>query len=168
MKKLISLIALLGLFTYNTQAQTITTVNATAEGLNSIITNGARILSVTLTASSTNTAFVRFVDSYATNLTYTLSSYTNFITYATNIVSVYTTPAGVSQTNTNSGVYTVKQTVAASTNNYPTITTMSAGTNATVTWTPTTGNASGQMIMRGLTATNDNACTITVRYVNAY
>ncbi|MDO8335173.1 MAG: hypothetical protein Q7T74_00095 [Candidatus Saccharibacteria bacterium] len=162
-KQLIMITSLILALAFNANAQITTTVSPTGASTNSIVANSARILSITVTASATNTATVRFVDSGTTNLTYTIGSYTNTITYATNIVSSFVTFTGVTNNTTNAGVYTVVNTVAASTNSYPTITTIAAGANATVTWTP----APGQIVIRGVTSTNDLPADITIRYVNS-
>lgn len=118
---------------------------------NSLLTAGARVTQVVIANAGTNATTVALLDAPSTSTTYTLSAYTNFSTITTNITQIITTPGGVSQTNTISGVYQVSNPVAASTNTYPLGLLYTIPASSTVTYTPS-GN--GLLLMRGALLTN--------------
>lgn len=163
----LTLIAALVLAINTAQAQSSASVSPSAAARNTMITNASRILSVTIANASAATLGVTLFDAgynSTTNLTWTNSAYTNTITYTTNIVTSYVTTTGVTNSLTNSGIFTVINTVSAATNSFPTVNTLSAPAGETVVWVPT----GGYIVSRGLIATNNTNCTITVQYVPAF
>lgn len=133
---------------------------ATAAATNSIIQASARIQSIIIANDVASALTVKFFDAPTNVLTYVNAAYTNYLSYTTNIVSVYTTPAGVLQTNTNSGIYTYASTVSAATNAYRTVATINVGASGTTVYYPT----NGLIVAFGLCVTNNTNCTITTTY----
>lgn len=166
MKNLLKSLLVIGMLAFANQSfgATASVVASTASTANSILTSGARVTQVTIANAGTNATTLAILDAPSTTYTYTLSAYTNWSTITTNITQVYTTPSGVSQTNTLSGVYQVANPVAASTNVYPAGLVYTIPASSTVTYTPS-GN--GLLLMRGALLTNSAAggnMTVTLTY----
>lgn len=136
------------------------TATVTTASTNSLITVGARIQSYVVANSSAATCTIKFFDAPSTSLTYTNPAYTNYVSYTTNIVTSYVTYSGVTNSLTNSGLYSYSSTVAAATNNYRTIVTLTVPAGETVTYTPTDGT----LVSFGLTSTNSTNAAITITY----
>lgn len=91
-----------------------------------------KVTGLSLTAAATAATTVTLIDSPTNALTYVVPSYTNTVSYATNMTISWTNYWG--NVNTNYGTFLVDNTnnvVAAITNNYPVRYTLSATTNTT-------------------------------------
>lgn len=164
--KYLAVIGMLVGLTASAQTQTAT-VSTSAAARNTMITNAARLLSVTIANDTAQPLTVKLFDAgynASTNLTWTNSAYTNTISYTTNIVTSYVTTTGVTNSLTNAGIFTVINSVSAATNSYPTVNTLSIPASDSVVWAPT----GGFLVSRGLIATNNTNCTITIQYVPAF
>lgn len=153
MKKLLKSLLVIGCLLVANQsfgATASVTVSAAAT-TNSLLSAGARVTQVVIANAGTNATTLALLDAPSTSTTFTLSAYTNFSTITTNITQIITTPGGVSQTNTISGVYQVSNPVSASTNTYPLGLLYTIPASSTVTYTPA-GN--GLLLMRGALLTN--------------
>ena len=137
-----------------------TTTLATVGGSNSIFGVSGRVQSIIVANNAASAATVTFYDSPTNTFTYVNGAYTNYVSYSTNIVQVITLPSGVLQTNTNSGVFTVAQVVAASTNSYRQVATLNVAANATLVYYPT----NGLLVAFGLSETNNTNVTITTTW----
>ena len=159
--KLTNIIAAIMLFvSLNAFASDSVTLTVTTASTSMVYTNSARVQAITIanTAASANT--VTFYDAPSTVLTNIVGAYTNYVQFATNIVSVYVTPSGISQTNTVAGIYTAAQAVAQSTNNYSTLGSFAVPANTTITFSP----VSGWLAAFGVAMANTTNATVTVTY----
>lgn len=126
----------------------------------SVSSSGIYIASVTIQNATGVTGTVRLIDAPSTSLTYTRGSFTVPSSYTTNYVTTYTNINGVTTSVTNSALFSLNTTVAASTNNYKTINLFTVPANTTVTWTP----VNGAYTVYGLLVTNNAVCTMTTSY----
>lgn len=133
---------------------------ATAAATNNIFTGSGRVQSIIIANDVASALTVKFFDAPSTNLTYSLGAYTNYLSYTTNIVTSYITPAGVTQLTTNSGVFTYANTVASSTPAYRTVATLNLAASTSMVYYPT----NGLIVTFGLSVTNNTNCTITTTY----
>jgi len=123
MKKLLVILGL-GLATY-ANAQLFYTTNNMAAGLRTVIPQAITLQSLQITGTS-NT-IVRFYDGPTTNVT---GAYSNYTTFVTNRVSTFVSvQTGLTNTVTNTVLYTLVSAVAASTNNVNPILTLNIGAN---------------------------------------
>lgn len=154
----------LALFVACFQLQAVDVSTAvTGAGTNNIFTGSGRISQIVIANDVASALTVKFYDAPSTNLTYSQGQYTNYVSYTTNIISVYTTPSGISQTNTNTGTFTYKQTVSSSTPAYRIVSTIDVPASTTVTFVPT----GGLLVANGLTVTNNTNVTFTTTYTPA-
>ena len=105
MKKLITLITLLGSLTFCFgQADTIYVTNNMAVGIATISTQPGILTSLTAYSTNTSPTIVLLYDGYylATNVTWT-----NYTTYTTNVVTSYVTTTGITNNLTNLVIKTV-------------------------------------------------------------
>jgi hypothetical protein len=130
-----------------------------------VVTGALKVTQVIVSASATNVANLKFVDTLTNSLTVTNAAYTNILTYATNVTQIYTNYYGVIQTNilTNQLV-DVTNTVAAATNNCNIPLSYNVATNATVTT-----SSAGYYFVNGLWITNAAApgsgpATVSITY----
>lgn len=126
----------------------------------SVASSGIYIASVTIQNATGVTDTVRLIDAPSTSLTYTRGSFTVPTSYTTNYVSTYTNINGVVTSVTNSALFTLNTTVAATTNSYRTINLFTVPANTTVTWTP----VNGAYTVYGLLVTNNAVSTMTTSY----
>lgn len=99
------------------QAQTITSGGLTGATNNLVSTVGQSITYLTLTdTSGTNNLVIVYDNDVATTTNIVRPAYTAKSYYATNIVNSYTNPFGVTQSVTNSVLYPLETSVAATTN----------------------------------------------------
>lgn len=158
MKTLTKLFLSLLLVTASFAAENTTAV--TGAGTNNLINTGSRITQIIIANNVASALSVKFYDAPSTNLTYVQNAYTNYVSYTTNIVSVYTTPSGISQTNTNSGTFTYAQTVSSNSPAYRIVGTFEVPASTTVTYVPT----GGLLVINGLSVTNNTNVTFTTTY----
>lgn len=165
MKRFINTLVIAGLLLLCNSAKAAT-ASSVFTGTNTLVafTAAANIQSIVVVNAGASAATFTFTDSSVTNATFVLSAYTNYTSYTTNIVTVFTTFSGVNQTNTNTGIFTVVQTVAQSTNNYRNVLTLVVPANTTTTFTP----VGGVQVSRGLTVQTQTAnatnATVTTTY----
>jgi hypothetical protein len=118
----------------------------------------------TSSATGSSNSYVTIVDTPTNLLTYVQSPYTNTLTYATNYVWNYTNYYGIATTNTNFAIIDIPQTVAQSTNNYP------SASFAAASGTTFNANNPNMLIKYGLWATNTSAAncpgTLTIVYTS--
>lgn len=168
MKNIIKSLIVIGALMFANQsfAATATVSVSAAASTNSLLSAGARVTSVVIANSGTNATTFALLDAPSTTTTYTVGAYTNWTSVSTNITQVYTTPSGVSQTNTLTGVYQVANPVSASTNTYPAALLFTVPASTTVTYTP---GGNGLLLMRGALLTNGTpggTLNITATYYN--
>jgi len=163
MKKLLSIIAALAcLVVVNVEGASATGVYTSA-ATNSLLSVGGVAKSLLIANSAASASTVTFFDAPSTDLTYTLAAYTNTTSYTTNLTNVYVTTTGISQTNISENVLVIlKQQVAASTNNYATISTFTVPASSTLTYT---FGGAGTRFMNGVCVTNSTNANITLTYV---
>jgi len=158
MKKIFSILALVGLIAFNSPAQNTTTIVA-ASGTNVVLSAPYHLLSITALAAVAQT--LDFYDSGTTNLFYTNAAYVTRTSYATNVTNVIAgsaTTTGIPQTNIYSGIWTYSVTNAASTNTLPKIATIILGVNVPITLPV------NDRLIRGLAVTTTNDATVSVTY----
>jgi hypothetical protein len=164
MKKILLSISLLAALSISAFADT-GTVTAKPGTYGYLLTGPIKVTQLVVTATTaTNTAGL-LIDSPTNTLTYTLSAYTNTVSYLTNLPTIYTNYFGVLSTNADSGgtnwvLVDVNQSVAASTNSYPTIGVASPASTAT------TINNMNSYFFRGFGITNNSSgnMSVTVTY----
>lgn len=123
MKKLLALLGLT--LALNANAQRFYVTNGMAAGLRVIIPQAVTLQSLQITGTS-NT-IVRLYDGPTTNVTAAYSNYTTFVTNrVSSFVSVQT---GLTNTVTNTVLYTLVQAVAAATNDVSPVLTLNIGAN---------------------------------------
>ena len=164
MKRFIITIVALFAFAFIANAQTplTKTVNYSAAGTNSAISDtGIVIYKMTITASNAVTKLALF-DAPSTALTWTRSAYNSRTGYITNIVSTYIDAySGRTNLTTNSTWYSYIVTNDQATVSYPSAGVWNIAANATVEITP----ANPLLINRGLLFTNSAPCDITIDYM---
>lgn len=141
-----------------------TTGPLAANSSNSIFQVSGRVVQMVLANNDATATTLRFYDAPTNRLNYTNAAYTNYITYTTNIVSVITLPSGVLQTNTNSGVFTVAQTVAAAATFYRNVATVVIPASSTIVYSPT----NGLLVGFGFAVTNVGNATITTTWYPSF
>lgn len=166
MKNLLKSLIVIGALLFASQSfgATATVTVSAAATTNSLLSVGSRVTQVVMANAGTNATVLALLDAPSTLTTYTNGAYTNWSTISTNITQVYTTPSGVSQTNTLTGVYQVSTAVAAATNNYPPSLLYVIPASSTVTFTP---QGNGMLFMRGTLLTNGapgGNLTVTLTY----
>lgn len=158
MKKLIAFL-LLGLGLVSSQAATVS-ATPTAASTNSLLSSSSIIKQIVVANPSSAALTFRLIDAPSTDLTYTISSYTNFLTYTTNMSVTHVTSMGVTNTNTWTGQFSLSQTVAASTNDYASVWSYVVPAGESVTFTP----ISTMYVGFGLAYTNSTNANITITY----
>ncbi len=123
MKKLMFKLSLALLLGIGVNASAITaTVTVAGGGYVQLlsVTNGAiKITQIIATATSTTNAAALFIDAGTNSLSYVVPAYTNRISYATNYITSWTNYYGVAVSTTNIDLYTITNSVASVTNNWP-------------------------------------------------
>ena len=121
----------------------------------------ARVTALSVTANSTNVT-VAFIDTPTNVLTYVSPAYTNLVSYATNYIQSWTNYYGATNSWTNMTLVDVANTVAATTNNYPTRVAVGA-----LAGTSTIINPANYKFEDGIWVTNNSTgiATITATYV---
>ena len=122
MKKLLTLIGLLSVLEVNAQQSFVT--NGMAAGIATVINEAVVLTSLQITGTS-NT-IVRLYDGAATNV---VGAYSNVTVFATNRITTLVGVNGITNTFTNSQLYTLIQAVAAATNNTTPLLTLNIGAN---------------------------------------
>jgi len=141
------------------KAQSSTYSGALSAGYTTVFTYPVNISKITVAGTGVGATTATFYDNSVTNYTYTNASYTTMITYPTNITSIITNSQGSLQTNTYSGYFTTTSTVAAGTNNFPTVaayTSPSTGINGP--------NIVSYNTVRGLSVNLTTNATVTIEY----
>lgn len=136
------------------------TVTQVGNGSNSLFGVSGRVQSIQVANNTASALTTIFYDSPSNTFYYSLGAYTNYISYMTNIVTVITLQSGVLQTNTNTGVFTVAQTVGASTPAYRTVAVINVAASSTYTYYPT----NGLLVAFGLGFTNNTGTTVTATW----
>ena len=159
MKKFISIIV--ATFALLSSAMAIDQVNVIASNTpTAILTQPVLVTQVSVANATGVTATVALYDAPSTTLTYTRAAFSVPVSYTTNMVTTYTNINGVSTSVTNAALYTLTTSVAAATNSYRAVTTLSIPANTTLTWTP----VNGAYVNYGLATTNSAAVTVTTSY----
>jgi len=139
----------------------VASVTTTSANTNSILSsNQVYIASVTIANNTAQPLQVALFDAPTNVLTFSASAYTNYTTYATNYVVVFTNFSGVVQSNTNAAVFTEARSIPAATRNYRLLVYQAVGASSTVTYNPIGGLTTDY----GICSTNNTNCTITVTY----
>jgi hypothetical protein len=133
--RLTSLIALAIMLTFSPNLHAAS-ATATANGLTNLTTTGAGIFRITVTSVNAAAQTVTLYDTPATNLTYTVGAYTNTSLVSATVVSTVIDILGNTNNFTNNVIYRTNAVVAASTNNYKTLTTVVIPAGTTYTYTP--------------------------------
>jgi hypothetical protein len=154
--------ALMGITLVASATSVSTTINP--GGVFSLVTASANVGSfqvrqVGITATTATNALVALLDAPSTNLTYINKAYTNMLSYGTNWNTTWTNFYGVVQTNPTPIVvlYDVTNTVAASTNSYPTRLIAGAVANSTAVF-----QGVNYYFDQGVLLTNQGSGTATV------
>jgi hypothetical protein len=158
MKKLFSLIALLGLLAISAKADGIVVFPLAANTASNVLSGNFIVQAITILNSSTNTATVKLFDSATAATNVYKYAYTSYASYATNFSTVFTNEANVLVTNTFVGVYTGPTSHATNTAVLPTLYTLMVPASATLSKDITI------MTSKGLTAVPDQSCSIAVTY----
>lgn len=164
MKKILGLILTAGLLLCGIVQSNAATASGsyTSAATNSLLSVGGLAGQITIANSAASASTVTIYDAPSTNLTYTLSGYTNTTSYTTNLTNIITTTTGVSQTNINSNVlWTERAVVSASTNTYNVLLNVSIPAGGNYTYTPS-GN--GLRFVNGLLVVNTTNAAVTVTY----
>lgn len=120
--------------------------------------SSAKITQFVLTSSGTNYGQVSVIDTFTNRFFYTNSAYSNILTYVTNYVSTWTNYYGYTNNVTNSAsLVDITNSVAGTTNSFPTNMVVSVGTNAT-----TTVNNPGIVFRDGVWVTNGSGSTLSL------
>lgn len=152
---LLSLVALFA--SVSLMADVAVSTKTTGSLFNLLSTGGKVIDSVTVVPSGTNTV-LRLYDSATTNITYVTAEYVTEVPTVSSVVTTWVGVTGVTNSITNSAMTMVTTTNAAATNTLPLL---------KVFATPSTaiGTITDPIILRkGLTISNDVACTVIVEY----
>lgn len=112
MKKLFVIFSMVALFSMKSKAQTYATNNM-ATGIATVAAVPVVLTHLTLFTTNTTPTIVYLYDGY---LTQTNAGYTNFVTYTTNQITLYTNTMGLTNTWTNTVIATVANGVAARSN----------------------------------------------------
>lgn len=161
MKKFISILASLAVL-YTSFAAVVTYApSGSSTGTSILGSQPVTVNRIDVANSTTNSATITFFDAPGATLTFTTAAYTNRLTYSTNIITSWTAITGVTYTETNNVVYTIPNTVAAATNTFRALTTITVPANSTASWIPTGFSGSAGF---GLAATNNIALTATINY----
>jgi hypothetical protein len=155
MKTIFSLIAAV-LFAVNIHAATVAT-SVIQAGTSNVVTGSLKATQFVLVSGTTSAARVDIYDSPTAVLTNTLPAYITLGSYVTNYITSYTNYFGVQNNFTNVALVQYSITNAATTNVYPLILTLTAGTNQTVVV-----DGVDYFFSRGLTITNTGVGTATV------
>jgi len=148
------------LFALNVQAESRSQTFAAASETN-WVSKPMLLTSIYINNTSTNANLVKLFDAPATNVTYALTAYiTSVATYSNAVVQTYTNFAGVTETFTNAGTWTVSTTNSAVTNSFRTLYVVTVPASTAVTITPV-GGLYGSY---GLLSTNGYACEMTLVY----
>jgi len=131
-----------------------------AAATNILQTVPIQLQSVSIANGTTNALTIALIDAPSTSMTYTTSAYTNWVSFPTNIVLVFTNINGVVETRTNSALFTTPNTISALTNNYRMLNLTVVPASSTVTWQP----SGGAYCSFGLLVTNSVAATVTLNY----
>lgn len=171
MKKIITLIGLLGSLVFSQAAVATATVDAadSTNTVTSVLTEGGRITMITVANSGTNELTLAFFDAPSTSLTWTNAAWMWSSNYVGNYSVTNFTSAGLTNIYTYSNVLLATSiTNAASTNNFVKVGTVSvpAGESLVIPY------AAGLNVYRGLSVTNttpgahltNHVGTITVTY----
>lgn len=158
MKKLfVASLLIAAVISVNAASTSTTVATTTCSNLVTLIRGPGTISSITFQSPSASVGSAQLYDSSTTALTYTNAAYTTVSAYATNLVSLWTNYYGRTNYVTNIVLMQLTNTVAASTNYFPLLLTMSAGTNTAVTYSGLNMN-----FQSGLAVTNTGAGTIQV------
>lgn len=159
-KFLLTIVLLAGFATMAFGQATISkTGSYSAAGTNSLLSAGAGIYKLTITAGATNVALALF-DAPSTALTWTSTTYTNRASYVTNLVSTTVDLYGVTNSVTNAVLYTYTTAVTGAATAYSTIGKYAVAANTTVEIIP----VNPIIATRGLLVTNSTACDVTISY----
>lgn len=145
MKRFLLTISLL-VATLNVSAQQFFVTNALPAGAKALV-NEACVLNNIQLLSATN-AIIRIYDGAITNA---VGAYTNYTVFSTNLVTTFITTTGLTNTFTNTVLFTSATAVAAATNNTPPIITLVVPANSI---TPITFNGP-IAFTKNLTLSND-------------
>lgn len=157
MLKLLVLSLLTG---FSLVAQTLfTSVPLTGGTVSNVFSGGGYAIdAIVITSTTTNATTIVFYDSSSTATNYIIGAHTNFLSYSTNVSVTFTTPEGISVTNTYPGTYTYPVAVAAATNERPQLYRVIIPAGSTLSrntsWLPG----------RGLTVLANYAATLQVQY----
>lgn len=153
LKKLLTVVGLIGLTTFTVVADTAT-YNPTATTAVSVLQRGARINQIVFANAATNAVTLTFYDAPTNVLTYVVGAYTNRVITTPATVTTFTNIYGVVQSSTNTTFTATDTAVAASTNNFRTVLTQLVPASSSITYTPPLGNYVGFGLAAATTATN--------------
>lgn len=167
MKKILSLVTLLGVLSFGAKAATVSSTITAGTLVNLIPTNQLLVSSVVLINSSATNATVTFYDSPRNTLLWTNSAYTSRVVTVGNKTNIYTNFLGTIETNMYTNVIIGGfVTNGLATNTYSTLAAVPVPANGSVTFTPD----SPLVANFGLTASNSPAAvgiSATVTYSTA-
>lgn len=159
MKKFLLVIGLaLGLLSM--QAAQVSSSIPAAARTNILLSTSGALTSLLIANTGAAVLNIAVIDNNATNQTYSISQYTNRISYKTNIVTSWTDINGVANVLTNDAMVYIDQTVAAYNGSYTKVLMLTVPTNTTFTYTP----INPIMFGKGILITNDVACNLTATY----
>lgn len=164
MKKILLSIGLaLGLFTFSASAVNSTQTLAAGGYTNmpTLLSNGVNVIAFTLTSAANNTATITVYDAPFTNISYTVGSYSNILSYVTNYITTWTNYYGYTNSITNRAIVDYTNFVAGVTNTYPIMYVLTCPTNSTVQF-----NNLNTRFQYGVYVTNTagGAATLTLQY----
>lgn len=158
MKKLL-LLTTLAAAIFSLNAADVST-NASA-GLGGLISGRAKINSVFVLNSTTNSILVHLFDAPGSTTTYTNAAYTVIAQSSpSSTVTTYTNIFGTVENWTNTAITSASSSISAATNTYPKLVTFDIAGSSSATWTP----SSPVYTVLGLLSSNSAAVTINVNY----
>src|ERR1017187_2018317 len=154
MKKYTTLFRSLGLVCYSAIADITAPFTLATHTMNAIYTNGPiKVTKIIIIAPTATNVLVSGIDSMIGNLSWTNAQYTNTISYATNLVVMWTNVYGVVTYTTNLSLIDVtNNTITATTNLWPT-----RFTSAVAASGSSTINGVSYLFYNGLWVTNQGA-----------
>jgi len=157
MKRFLTIMAALAALTSLVVADVAVSTQATGNTFNLLSTGGKSIDSITVVPSGTN-VLVRLYDSNVAGITNVVAEYITLVPTVATVVTTVVGPTGITNNFTNTAMTMVSTTNAAATNTLSPVQVYATPSAAIGTFSDRFS------VKKGLTISNDVACTIIVNY----